>query len=975
MLPISEAGCESHNPEVEREVYSSVKTNIKMIACVGLFSVMMLGSPQISNAETSTEVLDYEEFIQDKEKLLYTKEPLNVSLDQVADTKQLVNNQLHLENQGSVTLNVHVEEAGIYFPQLKYNIQNESVLPTQIQLTVNDQTQYRQLDNLIFRSNWQRSSEVALDRYGNEVVGEISKDTAFVTSYLYESEGFLDMPLGIELKAGDNEITFHSVEGELFLQEVSLYPEKDISELNIAKDSQAEATGSNRLTIQAEFPIEQNASSIRPGAAYDSSLTPYDSKKRVLNYLDSASFYTAGDEVVYEVDVPDTGDYYLTMHYRQDKRIDFPVFMNIKVDGEIPSESYLRQPIPYSTKFDNHTVQNTDGQSVAVHLEKGKHEISFAITGQPIGDSFYRVSDIISEVQELSLQVKDLLGGTIDRNRDVDLDDYMPDTKKNLLVWADELKDIGNQVTKLAGAKELPGAYSQVGIAERQLRDLAEDYRHFANRYDELTSVVTTNLSTLLQEVINMGTSIDEITLHQGESVNEKSGNIFQTIGNSVTRFLGSFSNADYQVNTESKNLQVWVNRPRQYVEIMQKMVDQQFTAKTGINVDISIMPDQNKLILANASGTSPDVALGVSYGLPFDMGIRNALEDLSQYEGFDDIQETMAPNLFIPATIGDSVYSIPETMNFYVMFYRKDILDSLGMAVPDTLEDLVNLLPALQQQGMSAFYPTAISGYKAFPLTMPVVYQSGGDFYTDDILKTGISTDQTIAGMRDLTDLFTIYNMPKEVPSFYQQFRDGTIPIGVSDYNAYNLILNAAPEIANLWDIAMIPGVANEDGEVVRYSSAGAETSIMFKSSEMKDESWDFMQWWHSTEVQADFGIELQTSNGKEYIWNTANLEAFAQLPWSTKHKEVILDQAKWITEVPRTVSSYMLEREISAIYNGVVIDGKNLRRLTDNSAKIINRETIRKLEEFGYYEDGEMVTPYPTLPEVGGDSTETQK
>lgn len=952
-----------------------MKKNIKMLACAGLLSLMILGLPQQGSAETTADSVEYGQFLKENKDQIYKKELLKVDLDQAAAKGALVDGEGHLDNQGTVTLTVEVPEAGIYFPRLTYTIRNENVLPTQVQVKVNGETQYRQLDNLIFRSNWKRSNETGQDRYGNEVVGAVSKDSAAVDSYLYDSEGFLDLPLGIRLAAGKNELTFTSVEGELSLQELTLEPEKAAAALNIKKDPDQLVSGTASVTVQGEFPVEQNASSIRPGAAFDSSLTPYDAKKRVLNFLDAASFYTAGDEVVYEVDVPETGNYYLTFHYRQDKRIDFPVFMNIEVDGVIPSESFLRQPIPYSTKFDNHTCQNEKGQEVSLHLEKGRHKLSFAITGEPVGDSFKRLSEIIAEVQQLSLQIKDLLGGTVDRNRDVDLDDYLPDAKKQLLSWADELSAIGKEAGKLAGSDTLPGAYAQVGIAERQLRDLAEDYRHFANRYDELTGIVTSNLSTLLQEVINMGVSIDSFTLHQQSTTANKSGSLLQSLGNSVNRFLGSFSNNDYQVAVGSENLQVWVNRPRQYVEIMQKMVDQQFTAKTGINVDISIMPDQNKLILANASGTSPDVALGVGYGLPFDMGIRNALEDLSTYEGFDDVKKTVASDLMVPSTIGDSVYSLPETMNFYVMFYRKDILDSLGTEIPDTLQDLVNMLPALQQQGMSAFYPTAVSGYKAFPLTMPVVYQSGGDFYTDDILKTGVSSDKTIAGMRNLTDMFTIYNMPKEVPSFYQQFRDGTIPIGVSDYNAYNMILNAAPEIANLWDISVIPGVPDENGEVKRYSSGGAETSIMFKSSEMKQEAWSFMQWWHSTEVQADFGIELQTSNGKEYIWNTANLEAFKQLPWSTKHKQVILEQAEWITEVPRTVSSYMVEREVSAIYNGVVVDGKNLRRLTDNSAKVINRETIRKLEEFGYYKDGKMVTPYPALPKVGGDSTETQK
>jgi hypothetical protein len=56
----------------------------------------------------------------------------------------------------------------------------------------------------------------------------------------------------------------------------------------------------------------------------------------------------------------------------------------------------------------------------------------------------------------------------------------------------------------------------------------------------------------------------------------------------------------------------VWVNHPRQYIEIMQTMIDQQYHGE--MRITLSQMPDQNKLILANATGESPDIAIGVNH-------------------------------------------------------------------------------------------------------------------------------------------------------------------------------------------------------------------------------------------------------------------------------------------------------------------------------------------------------------------------
>lgn len=46
-------------------------------------------------------------------------------------------------------------------------------------------------------------------------------------------------------------------------------------------------------------------------------------------------------------------------------------------------------------------------------------------------------------------------------------------------------------------------------------------------------------------------------------------------------------------------------------------------------------MPNEQKLILSNASGTSPDVVLGVNYWTPFDFAARDAAKDLTEYDDF----------------------------------------------------------------------------------------------------------------------------------------------------------------------------------------------------------------------------------------------------------------------------------------------------------------------------------------------------
>ena len=356
---------------------------------------------------------------------------------------------------------------------------------------------------------------------------------------------------------------------------------------------------------------------------------------------------------------------------------------------------------------------------------------------------------------------------------------------------------------------------------------------------------------------------------------------------------------------------------------------------------------------------------------------------DLSQFDNYKEIFGRYSEGMLVPSVIGDGLYSLPETMNFYVMFYRTDVLEKIGLEIPNTMDDLIGMLPDLQMRGLNVYYQTApMLAMRNFHGTTPLVFQNGGSLYGRTAQEVEVDSEASVEGFTQLTELFTIYDLPVDVPNFYQHFRNGDLPIGFADFNSYNLILNAAPEIANSWGIALIPGtpavdengnpILDENGEqeIYRYMSGGAESTVMFGSTpEREQQAWDFMCWWSSAEVQAEFGQMLQIMYGDEYIWPTANLEAFAMLPFPTSDKEIVLEQASYILEPPRLLGSYMLEREMSNAFNNIVVDGENLRSRIDDVVKIVNRETNRKLEEFGYVDaEGNILEEYvvPSVEQV---------
>lgn len=873
------------------------------------------------------------------------------------------NNILDLSVKDVVTLKVNVPEDGRYCLRFDYLTYDSSILPIEFALKVNGEFPFYEARRVLLESTWVRKDVVSLDRYGNEIVTVPDKLIQWENKYFLDASYRHSSPLELELKKGINEFEIGVVEGDFYLGNIYLTGQEEIPEYV----KQSSDKGTDLILVEAELMEYRNDSSIRSTNSFDTFLTPYSTDKKVQNVIDAESFKDSGQKLTYNFTVEKAGYYNLGFAYRQSDKSDFPVFMDIRVDGKIPSTIFKSYPFPYSKDFKNLTVKDSDKDKVALYLEEGTHEISLTINIDNIRHVLEAVDRIMNEVNDLSLEITKVAGKSKDKYRDLDMVKYIPDIESRLVGFADELDYLADSVKHYNPKVKEIAAFSSIQVASSKLRELAKEPNRIPYRIDELaqsTNSVIQYLANLIDILNRNATAIDKIYIFQNEAKLPEGKGFFTSILLNIKRFFSSFGDQSYSTsNTNEEHLQVWVNRSRQHVEVLQKLIDESFTPATGIKVDVSIMPDQNKLILSNASGDAPDVAQSINYAIPFELGIRGAIKDVTEFDNYKEVLTRSVDGLHIPATIGDGIYAVPETINFWVLYYRSDILSKLGLEVPNTMEEVKQMLPELQMRGLNFYYPTAgMVALKTFHGTTPLLFQYGANLYGETAGNTLINSDNAMKGLTELTELFTIYNLPSDVPSFYQHFRNGDLPIGIAEYNMYNLLTNAAPEIANGWEIALVPGIVGEDGEIKRYSSGGAESSVIFKSTTEREEmAWKYLDWWSSTETQVTYGQTLQTTYGSEYIWNSANIEAFNELPWKADDKEVIIEQTKWMLESPRILGTYMLERELSDSYNKVVVDGKELRVTIDSSIKRINRETERKLTEFGYMsQDGKVIEEY---------------
>lgn len=889
------------------------------------------------------------------------------------DNYEYVNDVLAVKAGDTVTLTIDVPVSGRYVMSFDYLSYDESILPVEMGMKIDGGYPFYEARSMKFETTWV-SDGVDVDRYGNEIVSLPDKLIRWEHKEVMDASYRYSDPLPVELTAGVHKLELNIQEGTLLLGNISLEAPGDVAEY--AGSTKAE--GNALITIEAEDFYQRNDSSIHAIGEYGSSLSPLSATTTVLNIIDEDSFNEAGQTVSYQFHVDNAGYYYIGMNYRQSEKNDFPVFVDWKIDGEIPNSAFKSYQVEAANKFRTVTLTDDNDDKLSVYLEPGDHTISLTISADNLRYALEAVDEIMSGISDLSLEVTKVTGTNKDKYRDLKLTRYIPDVQDRLLGWVDELYSLAEQAQPYVNAKspDKVAAFSYLLIAANQLKSLAEKPNELVYRVDELsTSVnsINTQIANFVDLINDNDLSIDRIYIYQDGARLPKGQNVFQSIGTSLKRFGYSFMGQSYSAsNTDESHIQVWVNRPRTYVEIMQKMIDEKFTPETGIEVDLSIMTDAQKLILSNASGDTPDIATGINYSIPFDLAIRGSLVDLSKFDNYKEVFGRYSEGLLVPSVVGDGLYSLPETMNFYVMFYRTDILSKLGLSVPNTMDELIAMLPDLQMRGLNVYYPTAaMLVMRNFHGTTPIIYQMDGALYGNTALDILVDSEATVEGFTELTELFTLYDLPVDVPNFYQHFRNGDLPIGIADFNSYNLILNAAPEIANSWSIALVPGIEDEEtGEVKRYMSGGAESTVMFSSDDDREQkAWQFMEWWSRADIQAEFGQRLQILYGDEYIWPTANLEAFERLPYPTSDKDIILTQAQYILETPRLLGSYMMERELSNAFNDVVVNGDTVRSRIDEVAKTVLRETERKLEEFGYIDsDGNVLKEYevPSVEKV---------
>ncbi|WP_020621207.1 extracellular solute-binding protein [Paenibacillus daejeonensis] len=842
-----------------------------------------------------------------------------------------------------VEYEVQVEEEGLYEMHLQYHplMGDGYTRPIVLDVSIDGVRPFRESSAITLYRLWQDQGEIKTNDDGDEIRPVAQDISTWMTHPLVDSGANYAEPFLWHLTSGTHTLRLEGYE-PVALAELSLEAPREIPSYTevLASTPQADSATGDPLIIQAEAMTWKNDPSVVVMWDRDWRTVPRAKGRITYNTMGGVRWDWPNQEVGWTFEVPESGYYKIGLRSLQNRFSQKASFRTIRIDGEVPFRELLTYRFPYSSNWQGLVLTDSDGEPFHFYLEEGEHTLSIALTHATVSPIVRGIENLSALLRDIEQDLSSLTSGQSDRNRTWRIDRDLPGLTDQMELAAANLEVLAAEMETVNGRKDSAseGFRSSAGDLRSLLRLPDEIPYHI----DEIASI-TEKINNFVVNMHKQPLQLDELYIAPADAeLPSMTATLTDKAAGLAANFAYSFNTRQSLGEMDDNVLNVWVLRGRDYVTQLQDIVDETFTPMTGIKVKVNLLPNPQLLVMSNAAGLQPDVALGLNQDLPVDYAIRGSVHDLSRFEDFPDVYERYSPGSWQALYYDKGYYAVPETQSFQVLYYRKDIMRELGMEIPQTWQEVYDLLPTLQQNFMNFYIdPNEF---------LPFISQNGVDFYTPDGFATGLDTPEGFAAFKQWTDLFNMYALEKQVPSFYQHFRSGKMPIGISDYNMYVQLAAAAPELNGRWGIALIPGVEQPNGEIKRWAGGQQTTGVVFEASRKKDEAWEFLKWWISTDTQVRYGSDLEAINGVSFRWNTANIEAFVRLPWKREDANIILQQWAWYKEKENPPGGYFMGRELTNAWVRSVIDGMNYRASLETAILDINRELRRKQQEFGF-------------------------
>jgi multiple sugar transport system substrate-binding protein len=288
------------------------------------------------------------------------------------------------------------------------------------------------------------------------------------------------------------------------------------------------------------------------------------------------------------------------------------------------------------------------------------------------------------------------------------------------------------------------------------------------------------------------------------------------------------------------------------------------------------------KLLTAHVGNATPDIAQLGNTWIPEFVTIR-ALEDLTP---FVSRSVSLSPGDFFDGiwatnTIGDDVYGIPWYVDTRLLFYRTDILASVGFeAPPRTWDEWTEVMQRLvaQRRGVNRFPILLPTNEWSQPVLLAL--QQDSTLLTEDGSHGAFRQAEFRKAFEFYVGLFRQGYAPvlsnSQVANVYQQFESGDFAMYITGpWNIGEFRRRLSTSMEGKWSTAAMPAPAGKS--YPGTSLAGGASLVMFNRSERKGAAWKLIEYLSEPAQQIRFYELTGSLPANEGAWEAPALASDA--------------------------------------------------------------------------------------------------
>lgn len=868
-----------------------------------------------------------------------------------------------------VTFNV--PQDGKYALGLEYKAYGEQISDLQVAIQIDGAYPFEMLKDITLPRHWTTDEPYRVDGQGNQFSAEPVAYTGYVTYYLLNLSNFAVDLYEFDLAAGEHTLTITPILGEFNLKSIKLDSNTQPADYSKPNLTEQNAYTGKDIVVEGEATDIKSTYWLTTGSDIGSSkVTPSDPILSKINYFGGATWKDIGATAHWTVTVPKAGYYNLGFSYRQGFILNGNSYRWLRINGKTPYAEATTIAFPYTTDWAVSMFGKANGEEVApyaVYLEEGENQISLTATLGEYAAVCTELDDIILQLGDLYLDMTMVTGETVDIYRDYRLFDQIPRFEERLREADAALAGVNEKLFALNDGEA--NDYTACVLKTRQDIQRMLDNRFDAHRYKGTFYGNYSSLCANLNDMQEMPLDIDQIVLTSidaNEISGKKGKNFFVEAGEKIVfgvkRFIASFTQ-DYNnisgvVSDSNETVTVWVNWGRDQAQVLNMLVQSSFSQKHP-NIAVSIKISNASMIQGVLSGNGPDVTLMHPRTEPVNLAMRGVLYDMSKFKATDPEYDAVMNRFHAGATdpylYRNGLYALPDTQSFFVMFYRTDIFEELGLSVPKTWDEFKTVARILTRNNLEAWIPytqitdtaSANTGVGCLNLLPTLLMQNGMSMYNDTLTATSFTDPDVISVFSNWTDYYTKLKLPYQL-DFFTRFRLGTCPIGIAAYTTYNTLRDSAKEIEGKWKMVEIPGIMQADGTINNASAGSGTGCAILQGAKSPEAAWTFLKWWTDTETQLKYSNNLESILGPVGRVAVSNVEALKSMAWDVESLNTVLSAWDEVVEIREVPGSYYVSRSLDFAFWNVTSMSKNPKDMMQTWGEEADAEIKRKLEQY---------------------------